>query len=48
MGDHHDHTHGARPIQRGRNWAGPWRKTPGRVLGTSFVRLYQLTLSGFV
>lgn len=32
----------------GRNWAGPWRKTPGRVLGTSLVRLYQLTLSGFV
>ncbi|TGS36207.1 membrane protein insertion efficiency factor YidD, partial [bacterium M00.F.Ca.ET.180.01.1.1] len=42
MGDHHDHTHGGRPVQRGGNWAGRWRKTPGRVLGTSFVRLYQL------
>jgi putative membrane protein insertion efficiency factor len=32
----------------GRNFAGPWPKTPGRVFGTAFVRLYQLTLSGFV
>ena len=48
MGDHHGHMHGVRPVQRGRNWPGPWRKTPGRVLGTSLVRLYQLTLSGFV
>ncbi|WP_336056299.1 membrane protein insertion efficiency factor YidD [Nitratireductor sp. CH_MIT9313-5] len=31
-----------------RNWQGPWRKTPGRVLGVGFVRLYQLTLSGFI
>ena len=31
-----------------RNWPGPWPKTPGRLLGTAFVRLYQLTLSGFV
>jgi putative membrane protein insertion efficiency factor len=31
-----------------RNWRGPWSKTPGRIFGTSFVRLYQLTLSGFV
>jgi putative membrane protein insertion efficiency factor len=31
-----------------RNWPGPWRKTPGRILGTSLVRLYQLTLSGFI
>lgn len=48
MADHHGHAHGARPINRGRNWPGPWRKTPGRVIGTSLVRLYQLTLSGFV
>lgn len=48
VGDHPGHTHGGRPIQRGRNWPGPWRKTPGRILGTSLVRLYQLTLSGFV
>lgn len=32
----------------GRNYAGPWRKTPGRIFGVAFVRLYQLTLSGFV
>ena len=32
----------------GRNWAGPWRKTPGRLLGIGLVRLYQLTLSGFI
>jgi putative membrane protein insertion efficiency factor len=38
------HVHAA----RGRNFAGPWRKTPGRLAGTSLVRLYQLTLSGFV
>lgn len=32
----------------GRNWAGPWPKTPGRLLGTGLIRLYQLTLSGFI
>ena len=32
----------------GRNWAGVWPRTPGRLLGTSLVRLYQLTLSGFI
>ena len=31
-----------------RNWQGDWPRTPGRVLGTSLIRLYQLTLSGFV
>lgn len=31
-----------------RNFAGPWPKTPGRVAGTTLVRFYQLTLSGFV
>jgi putative membrane protein insertion efficiency factor len=31
-----------------RNYAGPWPKTPGRLFGIGFVRLYQLTLSGFV
>jgi putative membrane protein insertion efficiency factor len=41
----HDHPPMSR---RGRNYEGPWRRTPGRVLGTSIVRLYQLTLSGFV
>ncbi len=46
----HDHQH-AQPVRGAalsRNWPGPWRKTPGRLLGTSLVRLYQLTLSGFV
>lgn len=33
---------------RTRNFDGPWPKTPGRLLGTALVRLYQLTLSGFV
>lgn len=31
-----------------RNYTGPWRHTPGRVLGVALIRLYQLTLSGFV
>ncbi len=31
-----------------RNYSGPWRKTPGRLIGISFIRLYQLTLSGFI
>lgn len=33
---------------RSRNWSGSWPRTPGRLVGTSLVRLYQLTLSGFV
>ena len=44
MVDKHHH----QPVARGRNWAGPWRRTPGRVLGVSLVRFYQLTLSGFI
>ncbi|MFC5989569.1 membrane protein insertion efficiency factor YidD [Limoniibacter endophyticus] len=35
-------------IKRSRNFEGQWKKTPGRILGTGFVRFYQLTLSGFV
>ncbi|MEN0000061.1 MAG: membrane protein insertion efficiency factor YidD [Pseudomonadota bacterium] len=31
-----------------RNWDGDWPKTPGRLIGTSLIRLYQLTLSGFI
>jgi len=34
--------------KQGRNFQGQWRKTPGRVIGVALVRLYQLTLSGFV
>jgi putative membrane protein insertion efficiency factor len=33
---------------RSRNYAGAFRKTPGRVFGMGLVRLYQLTLSGFI
>lgn len=31
-----------------RNYDGPWPKTPPRIFGTALIRLYQLTLSGFV
>ncbi len=31
-----------------RNFTDPWRKTPGRVIGTSFVRFYQVTLSSLI
>ncbi len=44
----HDHASHAHKPGRGRNYDGPWRKTPGRLVGTGLVRLYQLTLSGFV
>ncbi|RCW24844.1 hypothetical protein DFR48_105189 [Ciceribacter lividus] len=44
-GGGHDHE---LPVRRGRNWSGPFAKTPGRLLGMGFIRLYQLTLSGFV
>ncbi|MGB6118294.1 MAG: membrane protein insertion efficiency factor YidD [Mesorhizobium sp.] len=44
----HDHAPKGRKANRSRNWGGPWRRTPGRVFGTAFVRLYQLTLSGFI
>ena len=42
-----DHAHERAPY-RGRNWRGPFRKTPGRLFGMGFIRLYQLTLSGFI
>lgn len=45
----HGHTHGQKHSRKyTRNYSGPWRKTPGRVVGTSLVRFYQLTLSGFI
>ena len=34
--------------QSGRNFSGNWRKTPGRLIGIGLIRLYQLTLSGFI
>jgi putative membrane protein insertion efficiency factor len=37
-----------RPQKRGRNYAGPFRKTPDRLFGMALIRLYQLTLSGFI
>ncbi|MBB3912983.1 membrane protein insertion efficiency factor YidD [Rhizobium fabae] len=36
------------PAHRSRNYTGPFRKTPDRLLGMGFIRFYQLTLSGFV
>ena len=44
MGD----AHRERPRGQSRNWAGRWRRTPGRILGLGLVRFYQLTLSGFI
>ena len=44
----HAHDHGKAAVPRGRNWHGVWPKTPGRLLGTGLIRLYQLTLSGFI
>lgn len=35
-------------MSKSRNFDGPWPKTPGRVIGVGLVRLYQLTLSGFI
>lgn len=35
-------------VSRSRNWQGPFRKTPGRLLGMGFIRLYQLTFSSLV
>ena len=35
-------------MNRGRNYGGRWPRTPGRLVGTGLVRLYQLTLSGFI
>ncbi len=32
----------------GRNWSGPFRKTPGRLIGTGLIRLYQITLSSLI
>ncbi|MBB4953370.1 putative membrane protein insertion efficiency factor [Agrobacterium vitis] len=37
-----------KPRHTGRNYHGPYRKTPDRLLGTGLIRLYQLTLSSLV
>ncbi|WP_132311489.1 membrane protein insertion efficiency factor YidD [Martelella mediterranea] len=31
-----------------RNYQGPFRKTPGRLFGMGFIRLYQLTFSSII
>ncbi|PYE88146.1 membrane protein insertion efficiency factor YidD [Phyllobacterium leguminum] len=47
--DDDPHETAAAPRKRySRNFDGPWRKTPDRLIGTALVRLYQLTLSGFI
>ncbi|OWO94481.1 membrane protein insertion efficiency factor YidD [Rhizobium esperanzae] len=38
----------ARTARYSRNYTGPFHKTPDRLLGMGIIRLYQLTLSGFV
>ncbi|WP_145631088.1 MULTISPECIES: membrane protein insertion efficiency factor YidD [Rhizobium] len=39
---------GGEMAMKSRNYAGPFRKTPDRLLGMGLIRLYQLTLSGFI
>lgn len=46
--DEHNDANGPNTKQRGRNYEGPYRKTPGRLLGMGLIRAYQLTLSGFI
>ena len=46
--DNRPQSAGERARPPGRNWRGPWPRTPGRLFGTGLVRLYQLTLSGFI
>nr|WP_083507635.1 membrane protein insertion efficiency factor YidD [Aureimonas frigidaquae]BAT28141.1 UPF0161 protein [Aureimonas frigidaquae] len=41
-------TLGPSPKTLGRNWPGPFRKTPGRLLGLGLVRTYQLAFSPLV
>ena len=46
-----DDQHGpgsSRVHSRRRNFGGAWPATPGRLAGTGLIRVYQLTLSGFV
>lgn len=37
-----------KPKRFSRNYAGAFPKTPSRLAGMGFIRLYQLTLSGFI
>ncbi|MGF0538254.1 membrane protein insertion efficiency factor YidD [Agrobacterium sp. ES01] len=43
-----DHRHGGAGPGKTRNYDGPFRKTPDRLLGMGLIRLYQLTLSSFI
>ena len=38
----------ARLQHKGRNWSGPFPKTPARLFGIGIIRLYQLTLSSLI
>jgi len=46
-GDHRSSGSGTGPTN-GRNWAGHWPKTPGRLLGIGIIRVYQMTLSPII
>lgn len=50
--DDEDEGGAAAPAQKAkrfsRNYSGHFSKTPGRLFGMGFIRLYQLTLSGFI
>tara|TARA_R110000751_G_scaffold180038_2_gene286480 strand:+ start:21289 stop:21645 length:357 start_codon:yes stop_codon:yes gene_type:complete len=42
------HREAPKKVSQGRNYNGPFRKTPGRLFGMLVIRAYQLTLSGFI
>lgn len=44
----HSAATGLAPVNRGRNWSGPFAKTPGRLFGMALIRAYQLTLSSLI
>lgn len=44
----HSAATGPAPVNRGRNWSGPFAKTPGRLFGMALIRAYQLTLSSLI
>jgi len=41
------HAHGG-ATNKGRNWSGPFPKTPTRLFGMGLIRFYQLTLSSLI
>lgn len=40
--------HSEKSKPKSRNYQGPFRKTPGRLLGLFFIRLYQLSFSSLI